>query len=157
MPWSPNFVLGLPSNRCFLKIIQMIMKPWKKSWRLYVHFVFTYSMVPQAWCEAKLDWLRLSHQWECLKCHGHGPSVSCVKWPLVQVCGKEDWTMEHESLGIHFWKLSSIKNRKSRKKERKKVVCRSFHCSVSYINWSGVIVKQDQMPVPFPRSVGPYQ
>ena len=28
--------------------------------------------------------LRLSNQWECLKCIGHGPSVLCVEWPLVQ-------------------------------------------------------------------------
>ena len=31
--------------------------------------------------EANLDRLRLFHQWECLKCDGHGLSVSCVKWP----------------------------------------------------------------------------
>jgi hypothetical protein len=38
-------------------------------------------LVPQAWCESNLDRLRIFHQWECLKCNGHGPSVSCVKWP----------------------------------------------------------------------------
>ena len=38
--------------------------------------------VPQAWCEANLDWLCLFHQWECLKCNGHGLLVSCVRWPL---------------------------------------------------------------------------
>jgi hypothetical protein len=39
-------------------------------------------LVPQAECEANLDRPRLFHQWECLKCNGHRPSVSCVKWPL---------------------------------------------------------------------------
>ena len=38
-------------------------------------------LVPQALCEANLDWLRLFHQWECWKCHGQGLSVSCVKCP----------------------------------------------------------------------------
>ena len=38
-------------------------------------------LVPQAECEANLDQLCLFHQWECLKCNGHGLSVSCVKWP----------------------------------------------------------------------------
>ena len=31
---------------------------------------------------ANLDRFRLFHQWECLKCNGHGLSVSCVKEPL---------------------------------------------------------------------------
>ena len=42
-------------------------------------------LVPQkrSMKQRNLDRLRLFHQWECLKCNGHGPSVSCVKWPLV--------------------------------------------------------------------------
>ena len=39
------------------------------------------SLVPQALGEMNLDQLRLFHQWECLECHGHMLSVSCVKWP----------------------------------------------------------------------------
>ena len=38
-------------------------------------------LVPQAYCEANLDQLCLFHQWECLKCNGHGLSVLRVKWP----------------------------------------------------------------------------
>ena len=40
-------------------------------------------LVPQAQCGANLEQLHLFHQWECLKCNGHGLSVSCVKWPLT--------------------------------------------------------------------------
>lgn len=39
------------------------------------------SLVPQAQCEEDLDQLQLFHQWECLKCNGHGPLVLYVKWP----------------------------------------------------------------------------
>ena len=52
--------------------------------RLYIHLAFTHSVGPSSlvW-SLNLDRLRLSHQWECLRCngHGHGHSVSCVEWP----------------------------------------------------------------------------
>ena len=55
--------------------------------RIHVDFTFVLHshtpLVPQAWCEANLDRLRLFNQWEWLKCNGHGHSISCVKWPLV--------------------------------------------------------------------------
>jgi hypothetical protein len=47
--------------------------------RLYIHLAFTCYVGPPS----VVDRLRLFHQWECLKCNGHGLSVSCVKWPLV--------------------------------------------------------------------------
>jgi hypothetical protein len=40
---------------------------------------------------------RLFYQWECLKCHGHKPSVTCVKWPLLGAFGK--MKVENNRLG----------------------------------------------------------
>ena len=34
-------------------------------------------------CEMNLDGLRPFDQWELLGCNGYGPSVLCVKWPLI--------------------------------------------------------------------------
>ena len=57
--------------------------------RVGIHMDFTLilhshtQLVPRASCEANLDRLHLFHQWECLKCNGHGLSVSCAKWPWV--------------------------------------------------------------------------
>jgi hypothetical protein len=39
-----------------------------------------------------------------------------------------------------FGSYRPLKTGKAERKKEKKVVCRSFHCSVSYINGSGVIV-----------------
>ena len=85
--WSPGFVLGLPPRDVFSKIIQVTMKHDPFRWHVGIHVDFTSilhshtPLVPRALCEANLDRLRLIHQWECLKCNGHGLSVSCVKWP----------------------------------------------------------------------------
>jgi len=38
-------------------------------------------LTPQAKCEANLDRLHLSHHWECLRCDGHGLSISWVRGP----------------------------------------------------------------------------
>ena len=40
------------------------------------------------------------HQWECLKCNGHGLSVSCVKWCLCLF----RWVCGHVTC-IHEWTL----------------------------------------------------
>ena len=36
-------------------------------------------------CEVNLDGLRPFDQWELLDCNGHGPSVLCVKGPLLNL------------------------------------------------------------------------
>jgi hypothetical protein len=57
--------------------------PCRNPWTvLHPSCIHITPLVPQASCEANLDRLRLFHQWEYLKCNGHGLSVSCVKWPL---------------------------------------------------------------------------
>ena len=56
--------------------------PRRNPRRLYIHIAFTYSVGPSSVGEVNLYRLHLSHQWECLKCNAHGPSVSCVKWPM---------------------------------------------------------------------------
>ena len=92
VPWSPGFCVRPPSKRWFLKIIQMNMKfvPFWCHVRIHVDFTpMLYSLAPlvsRAYYEANLDRLRLFHQWECLKCSGHGSSVLCVKWPLPSLC-----------------------------------------------------------------------
>ena len=61
--------------------------PCRSLCRLYIHLAFTYtlrwslkrSMKERTWTGS----FAFFHQWECLKCSGHGLSVSCVKWPLV--------------------------------------------------------------------------
>jgi hypothetical protein len=57
--------------------------------RIHVDFyIILHSHTPlvlQVQCAANLGWLRLFHQWECLKCSGHGLCVLCVKWPSVWV------------------------------------------------------------------------
>jgi hypothetical protein len=61
---------------------------WSIWWHVGIHVDFTSILlsltpfIPRALCEVNSDRLRLFHQWECLKCTGHGPSISCVKWPL---------------------------------------------------------------------------
>ena len=59
-------------------------KPCRLSIHLCIHLLTL--LVPQVQCEvANLDHrlLHLFQQWECLKCHGHGLPVSCVKWPSL--------------------------------------------------------------------------
>jgi hypothetical protein len=46
------------------------------------NLAFMYSDGPSSLVWSKLGQLHLFHQWECLKWNGHGPSVSCVMWPL---------------------------------------------------------------------------
>ena len=60
---------------------------WSIRYHVGIHVDFTSilhsqtPLVPQGQCEANWDWLRFFHQWKCLKCNGHGLSISCVKWP----------------------------------------------------------------------------
>ena len=66
------------SKRLFMKIAErpwntIHLMPCRNSCSLYNHLAITYSVGLSS----------LFHQWECLKCNGHGPSVSCVKWALV--------------------------------------------------------------------------
>ena len=72
------FCVRPTSNMWFMKIVQVTMKPCRR----YVHRAFTYSVGPSSVCEANLDQLRIFHQWECLKCNGHGLLVSCVEVAL---------------------------------------------------------------------------
>ena len=64
---------------------------WSIRCHVGIHVYFTSilhshtPLVPQAYCAANLDRLRLSHQWECLKCNGHILSVSCVKCPQCKL------------------------------------------------------------------------
>ena len=77
------------SKRWFLKNSPSDHETWCIGCHVGIHVEFTSILhsrtllVPQAKCEeADLDRLRrFLHQWECLKCTGHGLSVSCVKWP----------------------------------------------------------------------------
>ena len=81
------FCVRLTSKRWFLRIVQVTMDTWSIRCHVGVHVDFISILhshtllVPQALCEANLDVLRLFHQWECLKCNGHGLLVLCVKWP----------------------------------------------------------------------------
>jgi hypothetical protein len=97
MPWSPRFVLGLPQEVVFEN-----SPSDHETWSIWCHvgiYVYFTSilhshtlLVPQAYCEANLDQLRIFHQWECLKCNGHGLPVSCVKWPsCINVCAFGSW------------------------------------------------------------------
>ena len=77
------------SKRWFLKTIQPEHETWSIWCHVGIHVDFFYSLaplVPQAYCEANLDRLRLFHQWECLKCNGHGLLVLYVKWSLLSLC-----------------------------------------------------------------------
>jgi hypothetical protein len=87
--WSPSFMFKATCKRWFLKIIQVTMKHDSFD-AIYVgiHVDFTSIIlhtltpgVPRASSEVSLDRFLLFHQWECLKCNGHGLAVSCVKWP----------------------------------------------------------------------------
>jgi hypothetical protein len=87
MPWSLGFVLGLPPRGGFWK---QSTWPWNMIHlmpRIHVDFtsiLHSHTMlVPQAWCEANMDWLRLFHQWECLKCNGHGLSARVWSGPKL--------------------------------------------------------------------------
>ena len=56
--------------------------PCRSPCRLYIHLAFTYSVGPLK-RSVKRTWTSsaFSTRWECLKCNGHGLSVSCVMWP----------------------------------------------------------------------------
>ena len=85
------FCVRSTSKKWFLKIIPCDHETRSIWCHVGVHVDFTsilyshISLVPQAQCEANLDQFDLFHQWECLKCNGHMPSVLCVKWPLVKL------------------------------------------------------------------------
>jgi hypothetical protein len=72
-----GFVLGLPPRGGFWKWSKW---PWNMIYSMpcRIHVDSTSIMhsrtplVPQAHCEVNLDRLCLFHQWECLKCNGHG-------------------------------------------------------------------------------------
>ena len=72
-------------KKWFLKSIQVTVKydPFDAKWTLHPFCIHINTMlVSRAECEvANLDRLRLFHQWECLRCNGHGLSVSWVKRP----------------------------------------------------------------------------
>ena len=59
--------------------------PRRNPRRLYIHLAATYSLSPSSvvWCDATRTWTgsAFSTNERCLKCNGHGFSVSCVKWP----------------------------------------------------------------------------
>ena len=90
---------------------------WSIRYHLGIHVKYTSTLhshtplVPQVYCAMNLDrLLRLSHQWECLTCNGHGLSISCVKWPLAQI---------HETMALmiinsfyfnHVWGLRMNRN-----------------------------------------------
>ena len=54
--------------------------PCRNPRRLYIHLAF-HLLRGSPKCNVKRTWNRLClfYQWECLKCDGHGPSVSYVK------------------------------------------------------------------------------
>ena len=91
VPWSRSgFPLSLPPRGSFCKkskwLCNMIHSmPCRNPCRLYIHQAFTYSFRWSLKCSVKanLDRLRHFHQWECLKCNGHGLLSSCVKWPSI--------------------------------------------------------------------------
>jgi hypothetical protein len=73
--------------------------------RLYMHLAFTYFIGPSSIvCEANLDWLhQVSHQWECLKCNGHGPPISCMwtlNWPSLVMSVDHFWSFKRN---VDFW------------------------------------------------------
>ena len=51
--------------------------------RLFIHEVFFRPLGRHLRVWSELNRLRPFNQWELLDCNGHGPSVLCVKWPLV--------------------------------------------------------------------------
>ena len=77
VPWFPSIVLGLPSDHgtwslwCYVRLHVDLTS--------ILHSLTRWSLkrsVKRTWTGSAF-----SHQWECLKCNGHRPSVSCVKWP----------------------------------------------------------------------------
>ena len=60
------------------------------AWHLITHVDYSIMIISldlQAFtlsCEEDLDGLHLFDQGEMSERNGHGPSVSCVKWPLAQ-------------------------------------------------------------------------
>ena len=66
------------SKTWFWKISPSDHETWPTWCHVGIHVDFSSlfhshtPLVPQAWCEANLDRLHLLHQWECLKCDGHG-------------------------------------------------------------------------------------
>ena len=57
--------------------------PCRNPCRLYIQLTFTYSVGPSSAMWSELGPAPPFHQWECLKCDGHGLSTLCEKWPLV--------------------------------------------------------------------------
>ena len=90
IPCSPTLCVRPTSKRWLLKTIQVTMKEHdaiRCHARIHIGFTstlaFAYILRGSLKCsvkQANFDHrLRLFHQWECLKCIGHGLSVSCVK------------------------------------------------------------------------------
>ena len=61
------------------------LMPCRNPCGLYIHLAYTYSVGPSSVVWSELGLALPFHQWECLKCNGHGLRVSCVKWPSVNV------------------------------------------------------------------------
>ena len=48
-------------------------------------------------CVVNLESLHLFNQWEILECNGQGPTLWCVKWPLVPQRALYSDTKEHDA------------------------------------------------------------
>jgi hypothetical protein len=88
--------------------------------------------------ESNLDRLRLFHQWECLKCNGHGLSVSCVKWPLCHGLSLGWhlgwWTKEISTIKWFYWSIGGLWEPMDYLLLK---VCRCY--SVTFLNWTSYI------------------
>ena len=90
--WSPSFVLGLTPRGGFWKLCKwpwnaIYLMPCPTPCKLYIHFAFTYILPligppSVVWSSELWTGSAFVHQRECVKCNGHRPSVSYVKWPL---------------------------------------------------------------------------
>jgi hypothetical protein len=91
VPWSHGFVLDLRPRGSFWNS-PSDHETWSIWCHVGIHVDYTSilhshtPLVPQAWCEANLDSLRLFHQWECLKCNGHGLSTFVCEVALSTQC-----------------------------------------------------------------------
>ena len=64
--------------------------------RLYNHFAFTYILRRSLELSVKRTWTGSTFSTDESACKAHGPSVSCVEWPLYTTISATSW--RHQNL-----------------------------------------------------------
>ena len=109
---------AMVSTRRFFENSPNDHETWSIWWHIGIHVDFTTvlqshtRLVPQLKCKANLGRLCLFHQWECLKCNGHGLSAFCVEWPWnmihLMTCGNPCRLYNHLAITYSFGPSSIV-------------------------------------------------